>query len=82
MAISCQPYFERKLVNSSADKFAALHAACWTGGTLLYVPRGVALEKPLHNIAALVGANAAGGVNPVDFSKIWSFWKTALKRPC
>jgi Fe-S cluster assembly protein SufD len=65
-----QPYFERKLVNSSADKFAALHAACWTGGTLLYVPRGMALEKPLHNIAALVGTNAAGGANPVDFSKI------------
>ncbi|MBL9092757.1 MAG: Fe-S cluster assembly protein SufD [Planctomycetaceae bacterium] len=62
-----QPYFERKLVNSSADKFAALHAACWTGGTLLYVPRGVAVERPLHNIAALSGAAAA---NPADFSKI------------
>lgn len=62
-----QPYFERKLVNSSADKFAALHAACWTGGTLLYVPRGVAVERPLHNIAALSGATAA---NPADFSKI------------
>ena len=64
-----EPYFEQKLVNSSADKFAALHAALWTGGTLLYVPRGVEVAQPLHNIAALVGANAVG-VAPVDLSKI------------
>ncbi|TWT69857.1 Fe-S cluster assembly protein SufD [Crateriforma conspicua] len=30
------------------DKFAALHAAFWSGGQLLYVPRGVALTEPLH----------------------------------
>lgn len=64
-----EPYFEQKLVNSSADKFAALHAALWTGGTLLYVPRGVEVAQPMHNIAALVGANAVG-VAPVDLSKI------------
>jgi len=63
-----RPYFERKLVNSSADKFAALHAAFWTGGTLLYVPRGVAVEKPLHNLAALVSQGAARPA--VDLSKL------------
>jgi len=62
-----QPYFERKLVDASADKFAALHAACWTGGTLLYVPRGVSVSQPLLNLAVLSGA---GGANPVDLSKI------------
>ena len=44
-----------QVVNSRADKFAALHAAFWTGGTLLYVPRGVRIEKPLHMFSALAG---------------------------
>jgi Fe-S cluster assembly protein SufD len=30
------------------DKFAALHAAFMAGGQVLYVPRGVVIEKPLH----------------------------------
>src|SRR5688572_20455516 len=62
-----QPYFERKLIDPAADKFAALHAACWTGGTLLFVPRGVSVAQPLLNLAVLAGA---GGANPVDLSKI------------
>ena len=44
-----------QVVNSRADKFAALHAACWTGGTLLYVPHGVRIERPLHMFSALAG---------------------------
>jgi len=35
------------------DKFAALNAACWTGGALLYVPRGVVIDEPLHALSAL-----------------------------
>ncbi len=31
-------------------KFAALHAALWTHGVLVYVPRGVIAELPLHVI--------------------------------
>ncbi|QDT03745.1 FeS cluster assembly protein SufB [Rubripirellula lacrimiformis] len=30
------------------DKFAALHAAFFSGGQFLYVPRGVVIEKPIH----------------------------------
>jgi len=30
------------------DKFSALHAALWSGGQILYVPRGVVLDRPLH----------------------------------
>ena len=33
-------------VDYRADKFAALHAACWSGGSLLYVPKGVVIEQP------------------------------------
>ena len=40
-------------VNPQADKFSLLHAAAWSGGTLLYVPRGVRIEQPLHMLTAL-----------------------------
>ena len=30
------------------DKFAAMHAAFWSGGQFLYVPKGVVLDRPLH----------------------------------
>ncbi len=57
-----RPYFERRVVDPAKDKFAALHAACWSGGTLLYVPKGVTVSEPLHALAAM----RDGGV---DFSK-------------
>ena len=41
------------IVHPRADKFAALHAAAWSGGTLLYVPRGVVVDQPLHILSAL-----------------------------
>lgn len=30
------------------DKFSAIHAAVWSGGQILYVPRGVVIDQPLH----------------------------------
>jgi Fe-S cluster assembly protein SufD len=41
------------------DRFAALHAACWSSGALLYVPRGVVVDAPLHSLAVIAG----GGVD-------------------
>jgi len=52
-----------RAVSGRADKFAALHAACWSGGTLLYVPKGVKIDEPLHTLNAL----SAGGS---DFSHL------------
>jgi len=37
-----------KCVPSNDHKFAALHGAVWSGGTFLYVPKGVRIEKPLQ----------------------------------
>lgn len=34
--------------DSDYDKFAALHAAFWSGGQVLYVPRGVVIDRPIH----------------------------------
>ena len=39
-----------KAVLPGEGKFAALHAALWTHGIFLYVPRGKAVELPLHSI--------------------------------
>lgn len=47
-----EPYFLKKAVQPQADRFAAWHAAFWTSGTLLYVPRGVDAEMPLHSLIA------------------------------
>jgi Fe-S cluster assembly protein SufD len=48
-----RPYFERQVVDPYKDKFSALHAACWCGGTLLYVPKGVPVDQPLHSLSAM-----------------------------
>ena len=48
-----RPYFERRVVDPLKDKFAALHAACWCGGTLLYVPKNVRVDQPLHSLSAM-----------------------------
>ncbi len=47
------------VVNPSVDKFAALHAACFAGGAVLYVPRGVIVDEPLHMLSGLT----TGGVD-------------------
>jgi Fe-S cluster assembly protein SufD len=43
-----RPHLMRRAFDPKYDRFAALHAAFWTGGNLLYVPRGVAIDSPLH----------------------------------
>ena len=35
-------------VQSNDHKFVALHGAVWSGGTFLYIPKGVKMEKPLQ----------------------------------
>lgn len=37
-----------KAISSKDNKFAALTDAVWSGGSFLYVPRGVNLQAPLH----------------------------------
>ncbi|MFA6994992.1 MAG: Fe-S cluster assembly protein SufB [Patescibacteria group bacterium] len=37
-----------KAVPATLHKFAALHGAVWSGGTFLYIPRGVIIEQPLQ----------------------------------
>ena len=54
-----QELMSRRPLDLESDRFAALNEACWSGGHLLYVPRGVAIEEPIHLHSIL----ANGGVD-------------------
>lgn len=54
-----RPYIERKLVDPHFDKFSALNAALWSGGTLLFVPKGVSVDEPMHSLSVMTD----GGVD-------------------
>lgn len=41
-------YFMTKCVPVGDNKFSALHGAVWSGGSFLYVPKGIKVELPLH----------------------------------
>jgi len=43
-----QKYFMNKCVKPSLHKFAALHGAVWSGGTFIYIPKGVHVDMPLQ----------------------------------
>lgn len=55
-----QQYLLTQAVDPGADFFSALHGAFWTGGTLLYVPKGVKVEIPLFH---LIGLSPEGAVD-------------------
>jgi Fe-S cluster assembly protein SufD len=55
-----RPWFYSRALHPRADKFAALHAAGWSAGTVLYVPPGVVVEQPLHTLSALGGGTDLG----------------------
>jgi len=38
-----------KLVPAADNKFAALNSAVWSGGSFIYIPDGVKIEKPLQS---------------------------------
>lgn len=44
----CKRYFG-KLVPYTDNKFAALNSCVWSGGSFIYIPKGVKLEKPLQS---------------------------------
>lgn len=42
-----QKYFMTECVPVESNKYTALHAAFWSGGIFLYVPKGVEIEAPI-----------------------------------
>ncbi len=49
------------VVDPQQDRFAALHAATWSGGHLLYVPRGVCVDQPLRVAAGMTDGGTDAG---------------------
>lgn len=49
-------YLLTDAVRADVDALSALHAAFWTGGTVLYVPKGARVEAPLFSLVGLAGA--------------------------
>jgi len=56
-----QKHFMTTAVKSGDGKFAALHGALWNYGVFVYVPRGKAVELPLHVVCYHSQAGAALG---------------------
>ena len=54
-----KPHLMTTAVMPDTDRFAAWHAAFWTGGTVLYVPRNVQVTEPLYSLIGLAGDGAA-----------------------
>ena len=56
----------QRAVGIDADKFSALHAACWSGGAFLYVPKGVTIDEPFrHSLSGyMTGAEGLGNLRP------------------
>ncbi len=54
-----QRYFMTEAVTPDANKFAALHAALWDTGSLIFVPRNTKVELPLQ--AILCQGDRVGG---------------------
>lgn len=54
-----EPWFLSRAVDPERDRFSAWHAAFWTGGTVLYVPRNVEVEVPLYSLIGLESDGAA-----------------------
>jgi Fe-S cluster assembly protein SufD len=54
-----RPHLMTSAVKPNADRFAAWHAAFWTGGTVLYVPRNVQVTEPLYSLIGMSRDGAA-----------------------
>jgi Fe-S cluster assembly protein SufD len=54
-----QPHFMTNCIPVETDKYTALHAAFWSGGIFLYVPKGVEIENPILTQVYLDQSGAA-----------------------
>lgn len=52
-----EPYFMKKCVPPQDNKFSALHGAVWSGGSFVYVPKGVKVDLPLQAYFRMEGSS-------------------------
>lgn len=46
-----------KIITPADNKFAALNSAVWSGGSFIYIPKGVSISKPLQAYFRINAAN-------------------------
>ncbi len=46
------------VISYADNKFSALNTACWSGGSFIYVPKGIKIDKPLQAYFRINSANA------------------------
>src|SRR5213082_3912761 len=51
-----EQYFMTKCVPPQDNKFSALHGAIWSGGSFVYIPKGVTCDLPLQAYFRMEGA--------------------------
>ena len=52
-----EPYFMKRCVPPQDNKFSALHGAVWSGGSFVYVPKGVKVDLPLQAYFRMEGSS-------------------------
>src|SRR5204862_7753175 len=67
-----RPYFEHDRVGADEDKWTAMNAAFWTGGTFVYVPSGVEATLPLRAVFAASGEGQAIFCRSLVVAEAWS----------
>src|SRR5256885_17237180 len=60
-----QQYFMTKCVPVESNKYTALHAAFWSGGVFLYIPKGVEIEQPILSQIWIDSPASANFVHPL-----------------
>src|SRR5262249_32219443 len=50
-----------RAVDPNYDKFSVLHAACWSGGHLLYLPRGLVFDEPVPCLSVITNGGCRCG---------------------
>ena len=56
-----KPHLMTRAVKPGVDRMSAWHAAFWTGGTVLYVPRNVVIDQPLYSLIGLATPQTMDG---------------------
>ncbi len=52
-----EQYFMKRCVPAQDNKFSALHGAVWSGGSFVYVPKGVKVDMPLQAYFRMEGSS-------------------------
>ena len=59
---TCLKQYFAKLVPPTDNKLAALNSTVWSGGTFIYVPKGVQGRYPASNLSSIINSETTGPI--------------------